>query len=268
MTRRILGLVMGGALLLAIMAPGLAAQEDTFEWSGRIDAGAVLEVTGITGSIQVGLASGNTVEVTAVKHGKRSDFDAVEIRVFEDRGGVTVCAVYGTDDRGDADCDSDNDGRRGRSRRSIDVSVDFVVRLPAGVEFEGTMVTGDIEVEGVESEVDLTTVTGDIVVSTTELVEATTVTGSMDIEIGRADWDALDFKTVTGDITLRLPDGVDTDVEFESLSGDMDSDFDLTMSGRSRRRWIGSHIRGTIGDGGRSLSLKTVSGDVRLVRSR
>ncbi len=85
--------------------------------------------------------------------------------------------------------------------------------------------------------------------------------------MGSAQWEELSFKTVTGDITLRLPSGIDADVEFESLTGDIDSDFDMRVD-RERRRFLGAHVRGTIGSGGRSLSLKTVSGDVRLLRAR
>jgi DUF4097 and DUF4098 domain-containing protein YvlB len=71
---------------------------------------------------------------------------------------------------------------------------------------------------------------------------------------------------VSGDITLLLPEDLDADIEFESLSGDFRADFDVDLRSRSKR-WVGSHIRGTIGDGGRRLSFNTVSGDVRLRRT-
>ena len=109
---------------------------------------------------------------------------------------------------------------------------------------------------------------GDIYVSTSDLADAVTVSGSIDVAMGRADWRGdLDFRTVSGDITISFPASLETDVEFESLSGDMDSDFPITITSR-RNRWIGGKISGTIGEGGRSLSLKTVSGDVRLRFSR
>ena len=63
--------------------------------------------------------------------------------------------------------------------------------------------------------------------------------------------------------------GIDVDVEFESLSGDIHSDFDITMTGRRSRRWIGAEVEGYIGSRGeRSLSFNTISGDVRLRRAR
>jgi len=112
-------------------------------------------------------------------------------------------------------------------------------------------------------------VDGDIHVSTTEKAWGNTVSGSIEIAMGSSDWKELEFKTVSGDITLWLPAGIDTDVDFESLSGDLDSDFELTLTGRQRRRWIGANVEGYIGSRGeRSLTFNTVSGDVRLRRNR
>jgi DUF4097 and DUF4098 domain-containing protein YvlB len=128
-------------------------------------------------------------------------------------------------------------------------------------------VTGDIVARDVESDVTARTVTGEVEVSTTGVARASTVSGSIDVEMDSRDWDDLSFNAVSGAITLRMPADLDADVEFESLSGDFDSDFDL-RSDRSRRRFIGSHVEGTIGSGGPSLSLHTVSGDVRILRGR
>lgn len=267
MTGRVLHRASGAALVFALIAGAAGAQEQAVEWSGRLGDGQTLEVKGITGSIRAELASGSAAQVVAEKRGDRGDFDQVRILVDEGRDGVTVCAIYGEQNFERSSCDYNDDGERdGRSRHnSIDVSVDFVVRVPAGVDFAGTMVTGDVWAEGLRSDVDANSVTGDVRVSTTGIARANTVTGEIDVEIGHMGWDRLSFKTVTGDITLRVPADFDADVEFESLSGDLDSDFDIQVT-RERRRWVGSHVQGTIGRGGRDLQLNTVSGDVRLLR--
>ncbi len=273
MTGRRIQLGTGAILVAAAALTPLGAQED-FTWTGGMDTGQVLEVKGITGSIRVARAAGATAAVVAEKRGRSSDFDEVEVRVVEQRDGITVCAVYHPRERGEASCgqeDRDDDRHRDRNR-SLDVAVDYVVQLPAGVDFVGTMVTGDIEVEGVASNVSAMTVTGDVVVSTTETARANTVSGSMDIEMRELEGSQR-FNTVSGDITLRLPANrlpanLDADVRFQSLSGDLDSDFDLDIAGDGKRQWIGSNIRATIGDGTHRISLKTVSGDVNLKRAR
>ena len=264
MRGRLARLGMGGAVLLLVSgASALSAQDDTLEWSQSLASGDVLEVKNITGDIHVVMASGSTARVVAEKQGRASDFDRIDIRIEEERDGFTICVVY--DGRDEDSCERTSNDRSDRDNgRNIRASVDFEVQLPAGVEFIGTSVTGDVVVRDVESLVTANTVTGDVEVSTTETAWANTVSGSIDIEMGSDDWDDLSFNTVSGDITLWLPAGIDTDVEFESLSGDVDSDFAFLLRDRNRGRFIGSHVRGTIGDGGRSLSFKTVSGDVRL----
>ena len=262
-----LGLVAAACAALATGGVGLGAQEP-FEWSGRVAPGGTLEVKGISGSIRTELARNGTAQVTAVKRGRQSDFDEVEVRMVQEGDDVVICAVYGSWNRDDG-CDShgDNDEGRGwRRNRSINVSVDYVVRLPAGTRFHAALVTGDIDITGVRSDVEAGTVTGDIVIGTSGVARASTVSGSLDVTMGSQDWDALDFNSVSGDITLRMPAALEADVEFDSLSGDLESDFDLKLTERNHRRWIGERVRATIGDGGRSLSLKTVSGDVRLLR--
>lgn len=260
-------------LALVLTVPGLEAQDDRFEWSGRIDRGDRIEIKGIAGDIRAVATSGSRVEVVAVKRGRRRNFDEVQFEVVEDDDGVTICAMY-----------PERRGRRARRGEpyvcdpggwhnnvhidDVDVDVDFEVRVPRGVRFTGRTISGNVEAEGLDSFVLARTVSGDIYVSTSDLADAMTVSGSIDVTMGRADWRGdLDFHTVSGDITISFPESLNTEIEFESLSGDMDSDFPITITSR-RNRWIGGRISGTIGDGGRSLSLKTVSGDVRLHRGR
>jgi hypothetical protein len=255
-------------IAVASVATAAGAQENPFRWSGRMASGQVLDVRGISGDIRAELASGSAAEIVAQKRGRSGDFDQVEIRVVEESDGVTVCAVYRPEEHPGGGCDLDEGDRvrRDRSRRDeIRVSVDYVVKVPAGVDLVGSMVSGDVEARGLRSDVKASTVSGDVFVSTTGTARANTVSGSIDVEMGSLDWRDLSFHTVSGDITLRLPASLAADVEFESLSGDLDTDFDLALQGRSQRRWVGERLRGTIGDGGgRSLSLQTVSGDVRL----
>jgi len=256
-------------IAVATVAASAAAQDNPFRWSGRMASGQVLDVRGISGDIRAELASGSTAEIVAEKRGRSGDFDEVEVRVVEESDGVTVCAVYRPEEHPGNDCDLDDRDRdrgdRSRHRDDIRVSVDYVVKVPAGVELIGSMVSGDVEARDLRSDVTASTVSGEVFVSTTGTARANTVSGDIDVQMGSLDWRDLSFHTVSGDITLRMPAALAADVEFESLSGDLDTDFDLTLQGRRQRRWVGEHLRGTIGDGGgRSLSLQTVSGDVRL----
>lgn len=250
------------SVLLAVPAAGLRAQDHDFQWQGALARGQFLEVRGISGDIQVTRASGSDARVKATKRGRERDFDAVHVVSFEEDGGVVVCAVYGEPRRPDS-CKSDD---LDRGDRHIRVSVDFEVQVPAGVELVAATVSGDVDARGLQSDVEASSVSGSVTVSTTGVARASTVSGELDIEMGSLDWDRLSFHTVSGDITLRVPEDLDAQVEFESLSGDFHTDFDMAMRQR-RHRWVGSEVSGRIGQGSRDLAFKTVSGDVRLRRA-
>ncbi len=233
---------------------------EPFQWSGRVARGKTLEVKGVDGSIQVERASGSSAEVTATKRARRSDPDQVTIEVIEHEGGVTLCAHYPSSRRGHENvCRPGPDTHMEVSKN--DVTVDFRVRVPAGVSFAGRTVNGEIEAEDLGGNVTLTTVNGSIELSTSGYGEASTVNGSIRAWLGRADWDEpLEFHTVNGNITLRLPREVGAEVHAETLNGEISTEFPLTVKGRLSSR----RLSGTIGAGGRSLSLKTVNGGIRL----
>ena len=63
-----------------------------------------------------------------------------------------------------------------------------------------------------------------------------------------------------GDVTLELPSTLDADLSMRSVSGRIDSDFQMTLNGRMDRR----RLEARIGKGGRDLDVTTVSGDLRL----
>jgi len=264
MTRVSFPLPLAVMAVLALAAAEASAQGDSFEWQGRIASGGSLEVKGVSADIRADLAAGDLAEVRALKRGRRSDFDDVDFEVVQDDKYVTVCVIY-RDRRGRwTSCEPE--GWAHMDLDDIDVSVGFTVRVPADVEFAGRTISGDVEVEGLRSDVVAKTVSGRVTVSTSGIAEASTVSGSIRASLGRGDWDGgLRFSTVSGSITLQLPRELDTEVEFESLSGEFDSDFPITVRS-ARHRWIGGALRGTIGAGGRYLELATVSGDVRLIR--
>ncbi len=246
-------------LLCAATAASASGQD--FNWRGRIATGKRLEIKGVNGDVRAVLASGAEAIVNAAKHARRSDPDEVEIKVVESEAGITICAVYPTPPRARRENSCEPGDPWHSSTEDNDVTVDFEVQVPAGVEFHGRTVNGEMSAEGLKADSRASTVNGSVRVTTTGLAEASTVNGSVYVEMGRADWsDELDFSTVNGKITLTLPARLDTEVRASTVNGAMESDFPMTVSGRfGPRRW-----RGTIGAGGRTLSLSTVNGEIRL----
>lgn len=237
---------------------------DQFRWSGRLAPAQSVEIKGINGDINAESAGGNEIEVTAIKAGRRSDPALVNIKVVEHANGVTICAVYPSDDLSLPNTCEPGQGNGRMNVRNNDVKVTFKVRMPAGVGFIGQTVNGEISALSLGGNVESHTVNGSINISTTGYARAKTVNGEIAAKLGDKNWpDSLDFKTVNGGITLDLPPAINTRVEAETLNGDISSDFPLTVMGRTSRR----HISGTIGGGGRELTLKTVNGDIHLRRA-
>jgi hypothetical protein len=243
------------------------AQEE-FRWQGRVQAGQTFEVKGVNGDVRAEGSSGNQIEVVATKKGRKSDPKEVEIRVLEHAGGVTICAVYPSSDPSRPnDCVP---GRGGNTNvRNNDVSVDFIVKVPAGVRFAGRTVNGGVEAEGIGSDVEATTVNGSINLSASGIAQATTVNGSIKAAMGQANWNnELSFNTVNGSITLNFPASLSADLRAETLNGDINSDFPMNVqSGQGEERpGRPKRVNATIGAGGRMLSLKTINGDIRVQR--
>jgi len=247
------------ALLAGAVPPARAQGE--FHWSGRLASGKRLEIKGVNGDIHaVGVTSGEAT-VTARKHARRSDPESVEIKVVATDDAVTICAVYPTPRRARRDNECTAGDHWSSSTEDNDVSVDFEVRVPAGVKFYGHTVNGQVEAEHLGADVWAYTVNGSVRLSTTGYAEATTVNGSIIASLGRANWsDGVEFTTVNGGITLDLPSDLSTEVRASTVNGDLVTDFPLLVTGKFGPR----HLHGTIGNGGRQLSLSTVNGSIRL----
>jgi DUF4097 and DUF4098 domain-containing protein YvlB len=247
---------------VAAAAPASLMAQD-FEWSGRLAAGQAIEVKGINGDIEALQASGNQVEVTAVKkEGHRGYAEEVTFEVLEHDGGVTICAMYPNEPgKRENEC---REGGHGRMNvHDNDTEVDFTVRVPAGVDLVARTVNGGIETGALSGDVRAYTVNGSIEIAAAGFAEANTVNGSIRASVGRADWSGdLDFQTVNGSITLELPADLNARVEASTVNGDMHTDFPLTIQGR----WGPRSLKGTIGEGGRTLHLSTVNGGISLRR--
>jgi DUF4097 and DUF4098 domain-containing protein YvlB len=252
------------AALAAMTLLTVPAAAQDFHWTGTLAPGKRLEIKGVNGSIRATLASGTQAMVDARKSARRSDPDEVKIVTVPFDGGVTICAVYptGRNARRDNSCEPGDSWHS--STDNNDVTVDFTVRVPAGVIFDGETVNGDVDAHGLKGDAEVRTVNGSVDVSTSGLAEASTVNGSIRAAMGRADWtDEMRFSTVNGGITLTLPPDVSTEVRAETVNGDMESDFPLTVTGKFGPR----RLRGTIGRGGRELNLQTVNGSIRILKA-
>lgn len=254
----VLMLTLGTAVPYAAAQDAEGTRQESFRWAGQVSPGHVVEIKGVNGSIRAEPSTSGQVEVSAIKVGKRSDPRQVKIQVVPHGDGVTVCAVYPSVDDEANECAPGDRGRM--NTRNNDVKVDFTVKVPAGSHLVAKTVNGGVEASDLDARVDIRTVNGSVVFSTQGTGAAKTVNGSITGKLGRADWtDTIALETVNGSITIDLPAGVDADVDARTVNGRIESQLPLMLREFSKRS-----LKGTLGSGGRGLSLGTVNGSITL----
>jgi hypothetical protein len=265
---RLTALRAAAALLAAPLAAApsaLGAQESRsapFSWTGAAASGSWLRLRNVNGSVRVEGTSGGEVEVRATKRWRRGNPEDVQIRVTRYGPGdanVLVCAIWR-----DAECDENgyrsNNDRRGRGNDN-DVSVEFVVRVPRGVNVAPGTVNGSVTVADVAGEVRASAVNGAVEASSLGgPVSASTVNGDVDVRMSRVSDQDLTFNTVNGSVTVALPERLDAEIELRTVNGSLRTDYPLTISGRVNPR----RIDATVGRGGPRLRFSTVNGSVTL----
>jgi hypothetical protein len=262
-------------LLVALAAPvhlaGAQQQQtdNTFRWSGHIPAGRAIRVRNLNGAIAVGAASGDNVEVTAVKRWRRGDPNVVRIEAKKYGSGeesVVVCALWGDD----ASCDenhyeSHGDGKRDPRLRNNDVSVEFHVLVPRGVNVAVNTVNGDVTVDGATADVDASTVNGEVDIATSGgHAKATNVNGGVRARLGRLDTEgSMQFTTVNGNVTVDFSGDSGADLDMATVNGTLNTNFEMTLVGRLDPKHLRTHVGRT---GGPRIRLQTVNGNVEIRR--
>jgi Putative adhesin len=223
--------------------PNLPTIQEETRWHGWVPSGQVVEINNIHGNVRAEPASGDEIEVIAIKRGS-SDPAQVDINVVEHKGGVTICAVYPDADPGHPfDCRPSHGGgfrqaSTSDSTASIrwenggggdvvlnDLRVDFIVRLPKRLRFIGRTVDGDVSAHLLEQDVEAHSVMGDV---------------------------RVDLNSTPG-----------AEVRAESVNGHISSEFPLSMRCNSNHGMLAS---GHVGHSRRTLRLTTDTGDIHLLR--
>jgi hypothetical protein len=234
--------------LTAVAAVAASAQD--FQKSYPLPSGGHISVGNVSGDVIVTGYEGNAVVVTGTITGR--DRDRLRIEDTSSANRVEVRVEY------PRNC-------------NCDASVRFEVKVPRSTsyDFDGiSSVSGDVAISDVSGRVEATTVSGSVKVNgVTGVVQANSVSGDVEVEIARLNGsDSMKFNSVSGNVILRFPSDIDANVDFTTLSGDIQSDFQLEM--REKKYGPGKSARGQLGGGSRALTANTVSGDIRLLRNQ
>ena len=149
-------------------------------------------------------------------------------------------------------------GLRG-DQRYRSASGDITLRDVSG-RLDADSVSGDLEILAVgQSAIKVRTVSGDVSLraATITALSVSTTSGDVRLAAGLAGTGPFAIETVSGDSVLALAG--DVRVELRTVAGDLRSDVPAVADGGPGRRTL------TVGRGGPTLAVRSMSGDVRLV---
>jgi DUF4097 and DUF4098 domain-containing protein YvlB len=289
----------GAAVLLAGAMVAAQAQEEegSFEKTVPARANGEVEITNVSGTVQIAGWDRNEVEVRAELG------DEVErVEVTEDGGNTRIRVIVPR--RGGDDTDADLQVRvpHGSGLSVSTVSADITARgltgeqrlksvsgnvrseiaardievktvsgdlwlrgkaQPASVRM--STVSGNVRLDGGAGVVEAVTTSGDfnLDVSAAKSVRVRTTSGSLDFR-GKLLPDAeLDAESVSGDLNVRAAAEKGYDFEISTFSGDIENCFNLDAV-NTNRYGPGRRLTGKQGDGGARVRIQTMSGDVEV----
>jgi DUF4097 and DUF4098 domain-containing protein YvlB len=266
MLRRLAPISFAAVVAVTAVVAAVPAGAQDFRWSGSAAAGSDVSVSNVTGNVTVTASTTGRVEVLGTKRGSGRNYDRIKADVQQTSRGIAICVLY--DDNSSCDDNGSHSNNRGRWNDDDNwgnARMDLEVAIPTNLQVSASSVSGDVSVTGAQGDVRANTVSGDVRLDRLHArsVKANTVSGDLEVRVdeftGQGD---LSFNTVSGDLTLYVPKNFDADLSMSSVSGDVNSDFSLTVGSTSRMR-RGS-IEARIGNGGRRLDVHTVSGNLRL----
>jgi hypothetical protein len=159
-----------------------------------------------------------------------------------------------------------------------DVRFDFKIRVPRDTQIVlCTINEGTVTVKGMRAEFIVRSVNGPITL--TDMAgsgEATTVNGAVKASFVTAPRGDSVFRTINGDIVLRMPDAFAADLDLKTFNGGLYTDFDAQpraiKAAAAPERKNGKLVFKTnefatvrIGHGGPRLTLDTFNGDARVL---
>ena len=226
----------------------------TIAGRGGLDAHADLRVTVPAGKqVALYLAVGK-VAISNVEGDLSIDVASAPVTSSNTRGELRVevgsGAVQVTQSRGELSIDT------GSGAVSVSDVRGERVSIQTG---SGEVTANDIR----SAQLSIETGSGDIRVASliAPQVSLETGSGAVTADLGGEVWN-IDVKTGSGDITLKVPPTIGAEMDIETSSGDIETDFEVAVTRHAR-----DHMTGRIGDGRGKIDIETGSGGIKLVKS-
>ncbi|MDH4337033.1 MAG: DUF4097 domain-containing protein [Candidatus Krumholzibacteria bacterium] len=245
-------LALAVVLAVALAAPAAVAKKWNKvkeESHQSFDAGkkGSLSLSNINGDVTVTGYDGTTIEVDAIKYASSQErLDETTIESSMKNGHVVIKVDIDDHD------DWDHDGNAG---------VEFTIRVPRGTRIdEVELVNGDLQLDGIEGEVDASSVNGDVTAThLSGAVALSAVNGDVELDVTGA-VDSIRLQSVNGTVELTLPRNASARVSASTVHGSIRGTGEI----KADRGIVGSSLSSVLGKGEGTIKLDTVNGNIRI----
>jgi hypothetical protein len=219
-----------------------AGADITLTKSFALSEAPTISVKNVSGSINISVWDKQEAEVKVTRRGSEGERNFTPVFFSNDGGNLVVRTA---DRRGSSDVRYEL--KLPRDVASLDLSsVNGAIKL--------SDIEGEITVQNVSGQTDLTNVAG--------LSKAGSVSGNINIVLKEWRNERLALNAVSGNISLQIKSAVDADLEASSVNGSisLDDSFGIAVE----KQMVGQRARGKMGDGGETLKITTVSGNIKV----
>jgi hypothetical protein len=255
--------------LLATAACRGPGEDDSFQWSNQLPAGAIVHLRDGAGDITVRRAAGQSVVVNGSRRWRKGRASDIRFAVNQIGNEYYVCAMWS----GSGKCgDGSYHGRQTGGfltvfslfHRGSDATAAIVAEIPANVVVDARTTNGSVRIDGASAGVTARTVNGGVTALNVSGPLAL-ITTNGDVRLSSdmlSPSDSIHLATSNGSIHAELPPGVEGAFDLSTVNGVVRSDVPVPQSPKGRP---GRQLLGQIGASTRVVKMRSLNGMVSVM---
>ncbi len=255
---------------------GREEQTETFKKTVKLGSNGELDITNITGNIEIKRGGGSDATIDVVKVARARTVEEakallplVKVEINEGPNRAEVRTIYPSDQH------------VMNNRRNVNVQVHYTVTAPPGTRVSAHSISGSIRAAEIAGELSLVTISGDVaIIKGKRVAEAKTTSGTVsisdtesdrriegasisgDVLVHRVKAAGLELTTISGKVIMQ--DVACDRIEAHSLSGEVEFTSPVIKGGRYEfNSHSGNVLLAVTGGGGYEVEANSWSGNVQ-----
>ncbi len=231
------------------------SEKDEVNQSYKLSPGARVEVSRIDGPVEIETADIETAEVHVIRSARNKE--DLEHRKVSIEGTPTSLII-----RGDKD---EMKGIFSIFGPHIRVRQHVMLRLPRKIALETSGINGTVAVGEIEGAFEASGINGAVKVAQAgESAEFSGINGRVEVNIKNLGSKGIDLSGINGPVDLWFADDLNADLNVSGIHGSVIADLpNVTMEDKKER----NNYRARIGEGGASISVSGINGNVKLAKA-